>query len=265
VLPVFHDCPGYFASKMQADLRMPRQVALNRLVLRRNRRLGIARVGVFGGTFNPIHFGHLHIAERIQKAFSLSQVYFVVATVPPHKLHEDLIPFVHRYAMVSLAVAGIPSFISSMIELEPEASPFSIDTMKKFECSPGRDTRDLFFIAGGDSLAEVQSWRDSEKLLTSYNFVFADRPGTGPVSYEDVLPEKAVARVRDLTGLGPVQIRRKIAAEDSGENRIYIADVGAPDISATCIRGLASAGKSICRMVPGPVCEYIRKHHLYGE
>ena len=225
----------------------------------------IARVGVLGGTFNPIHFGHLHIAERVREIFSLSRVYFVVATVPPHKLGEKLIPFVHRYAMVSLAVAGNPRFVPSMMELEPEASAFSIDTMKKFECLLAREKSALYFIAGGDSLAEVKSWRDSEKLLTSYNFVFAARPGTEPVLSDDVLPQKALARVRDLTGLGMARMRRKIAGEKSGENRIYIVDVDALDISATRIRGLASGGKPYRRMVPGPVCEYIRKHHLYGE
>jgi nicotinate-nucleotide adenylyltransferase len=227
--------------------------------------LDILRVGVLGGTFNPIHFGHLHIAESVRNIFSLSKIYFVVATVPPHKLQENLIPFVHRYAMVSLAVAGLPRFIPSMIELEPEASAFSIDTMKKLERFLAREKNALYFIAGGDSLAEVQSWRDSEKLLSAYNFVFAARPGTGPVCCKDVLPQKAVARVRDLTGLGVNQVRRKVAEESSGENRIYIVDVDAPDISATRIRRLAASGKPLRSLVPGPVCEYIRKHHLYGE
>lgn len=225
----------------------------------------IPRTGVLGGTFDPIHFGHLHVAERVRKIFSLSKVYFVVATMPPHKLHERLIPFVHRYAMVSLALAGIPHFIPSMMELEPEASAFSIDTMRKFERFPACEKSALYFIAGGDSLAEVRSWRDSEKLLTSYNFVFVARPGTGPLLFEDVLPQKAVARVRDLTGLGPARMRQKIAEEKSGENRIYITDVDAPDISATQIRSLASSGKPFRRMVPGLVSEYIRKHRLYGE
>jgi nicotinic acid mononucleotide adenylyltransferase len=112
---------------------------------------------------------------------------------------------------------------------------------------------------------EVNSWRKSEKLLTSYNFVFAARPGTDLADYRNALPERAIARVRDLTGLGRTQIRRRIAEEKAGENRIYIVDVGAPDISATGIRNLASSGKPIHRMVPRAVYEYIRKLHLYGE
>jgi len=222
------------------------------------------KIGVLGGTFNPIHFGHLHIAKSIQKVFSLSQVQFVVATTPPHKLPEELIPFTHRYAMVSLAVAGTPSFFPSMIELEPQASAFSVDTLQKLACYLYQERADLYFIAGGDSLAEVKTWRQSEKLLTTYNFIFAARPGTDPPNPGDMLPEKAVARVRNLIGCGQAQIRREVAAETAGENRIYIVDVSAPDISATRIRARVSSGKSIRRMVPKTVCEYIDKLHLYG-
>ncbi len=227
--------------------------------------MGVVRVGVLGGTFNPIHYGHLHIARNIQELFSLSHVLFVVSAVPPHKPLKDLIPFAHRYAMVNLAIAGTPSFIPSLIELEPRASPFSVDTMGKLSRRLGRDGSVLYFIAGGDSLAEVKSWHESKKLLRSYNFVFVMRPGIGPVIPANVLPGNAVARVRDLTGLRRVQMRRRIAEESVDESRIFLVDIGAPDISATHIRNLASSGKPIHRMVPRPVQEYIRKLHLYGE
>jgi nicotinate-nucleotide adenylyltransferase len=227
--------------------------------------LGIVRIGVLGGTFNPIHLGHLHIARSIQRLFSLSQVHFVVATTPPHKIPENVISFSHRYAMVSLAVAGIPAFIPSMIELEPQCSSFTIDTMGKLAASLAQGKGVLYFIAGGDSLMEVKSWRQSETLLNSYSFIFAVRPGTDLTEYRDALPEQAISRVRNLTGLGQTQIRRRISEENAGEPRIYIVDVGAPDISATHIRNLASSGKPVHRMVSKPVYEYIRKLHLYGE
>ncbi len=227
--------------------------------------MGAVRVGVFGGTFNPIHFGHLQIARDIQKLFSLSQVRFVVATMPPHKRFEDLIAFTHRYAMVSLAVAGTSSFIPSMTELEPQASPYSVDTMGKLSRGLRRNRGGLYFIAGGDSLMEVKSWRESEKLLTSYNFIFVMRPRIGQIDPGDVLPAKAIPLVRDLTGLKRIEVQRRIANESVDKSRIYLVDIGAPDISATQIRNLASSGKPIHRMVPGPVREYIRKLHLYGE
>jgi nicotinate-nucleotide adenylyltransferase len=220
---------------------------------------------VLGGTFNPIHFGHLHIAQHIQRLFSLNQIYFVVSAMPPHKPLESVISLTHRYAMVSLATAEVSSFIPSLIELEPQASPFSVDTMGKLARCIARERSVLYFIAGGDSLLEVNSWRESETLLTSYNFVFAVRPGTNVADAKDLLPDRALARVQNFTGLGRIQIRRGIAEDESaGETRIYIVDVGAPDISATRIRRLVASRKPIHRMVPAPVCKYIRKLRLYG-
>jgi nicotinate-nucleotide adenylyltransferase len=166
--------------------------------------------------------------------------------------------------MVCLAISGKPAFIPSLIELEPQASPFSVDTMKKLERDVKRDRGTLYFIAGGDSLLEVKTWRESEKLLTSYNFVFVVRRGMKHFDPKDVLPEGAVARLRDLTGLGRVQMRRRIGEQKTGENRIFLVDVDAPDISATQIRGLLKEGKTVRHLVPRAVCEYIQKLCLYG-
>jgi nicotinate-nucleotide adenylyltransferase len=223
------------------------------------------RLGVLGGSFNPIHFGHLHIARSCQRLFSLSQVHFVVACSPPHKSAEDMIPFMHRYAMVCLATAKRPSFIPSLIELEPEASSYSIDTLDKLARHVGRSQKHLYFIAGGDSLNEVKFWRESETLLTTYNFIFVLRPGTSPGDPREVLPEQALRSMRNFCGLGRVQMQRRIAEEErSGESRIYIVDLDAPDISATEIRTLAGAGKPVKSAVPSPVRDYIRKLNLYG-
>jgi nicotinate-nucleotide adenylyltransferase len=227
--------------------------------------LVLVRVGVLGGTFNPIHLGHLHVARACQRIFSLSQVHFVVATVPPHKPVENLIPFAHRYAMVCLATSGNPAFIPSLVELEPESSPFSIDTMDKLSRRIEREKGTLYFIAGGDSLFEVKSWRESEALLNSYNFIFVLRPGTGRVVPFDLLPEKVLNRVRDLRGMRASALKLRAAEEErAGGCRIYIVDLKAPDISATSIRGQAGLGKPI-RGIPSTVREYIRKLHLYGE
>ena len=222
------------------------------------------RIGVLGGTFNPIHIGHLHIARDIQDLFTLSQVHFVVAATPPHKSADDLIPLTHRYAMVSLALAGVSSFIPSLVELEPEASPFSVDTMSKLARCLELDKTALNFLAGGDSLLEVKSWQQSGELLDSYNFIFVLRPGVERVAPGDVLPEKVLPRVRDFTGLDRIRIRSRIAEGTAGESRIYMVDIGAPDISATQIRSLASSQRAIHHLVPEPVREYIRKLHLYG-
>jgi nicotinate-nucleotide adenylyltransferase len=234
------------------------------VVLGRNSGVKVLRIGVFGGTFNPIHLGHLHIARKIQALFSLSQVHFVVATMPPHKRPEDLIPFTHRFAMVSLATAASPSFMPSMIELMPQASPYSIDTMEKLSRHMEQEKGILYFIAGGDSLLDVNSWRESERLLNSFNFIFVKRPGTKPLAPEGLLSRRVAARVRDFSGLKQTQLKRRITKENENPGRIFIVDIGAPDISATKIREWVSEGKSVRKMVPGPVYDYIRKLHLYG-
>ncbi len=221
------------------------------------------RIGILGGSFNPIHMGHLHIAAAVQKLFCLSQVHFVVATEPPHKAPGDLIQFPHRYAMVSLATAGMNRFKPSLAELEPVASPYSVDTMEKMSRYARREKGTLYFIAGGDSLAEVRTWKESEKLLSSYNFVFALRPGTDASDPADLLPKKTLNRVLDLRNVGRTKARR-IIDEQERSARIFIVDVQAPDISATQIRRLASSGKSVRHLVPAPVSDYIRKLRLYG-
>ena len=227
--------------------------------------MGIVGIGILGGTFNPIHRGHLHLAKSVQALFELSKVYFVVSPVPPHKQAESMIPFEHRYAMTSLAVEKELSFIPSLVEIEPNPSPYTIDTMDKLTRieEPNR----LFFIAGGDSLLEIASWRESERLLAEYNFIFVTRPWDGPIDAEKCLPSDAFKRVCDLTGLDRRQTRKKIAGESKEEKRIYIVNAKAPDISSTRIRALLAAkggDHAVRRMLPPAVRGYIRKLRLYG-
>jgi len=227
--------------------------------------LGIDRLGVFGGTFNPIHSGHLYIAGSVRQLFSLSEILFVVAAAPPHKPKKDLVELMHRYAMVSLATSGEPAFIPSLVEIEPYASPYSVDTMRKITRNFGRDCEKIYFIAGGDSLRDVRSWRESEKLLASYNFIFILRSGVDTAKFREYLPEQAWGRVRDYTGLDRNQIRESFERDRSRENRLFIIDIDAPGISATKIRNQAASGEDLRGCVPDPVCEYIRKMQLYGD
>ena len=228
--------------------------------------MGAMKLGVLGGSFNPIHLGHLHIARSAREAFGLSRVLFVVATVPPHKPPGDLIPFAHRYAMVSLATAGCEGFLPSLVETEPPASPYTVDTLAKLARAFGVTGRDLYFIAGGDSLRDVAGWHDSEALLMSYNFVFVMRPGVQPLQARAVLTPAVAPRVVDFRGVDAARVQRRIAGEGEAEAcRIFLIDAGAPDIAASQIRKMASLGQSIEPMVPAPVHEYIVKLHLYGE
>ncbi|MEJ2108808.1 MAG: nicotinate (nicotinamide) nucleotide adenylyltransferase [Acidobacteriota bacterium] len=207
-------------------------------------RLGIHRLGVLGGTFNPIHKGHMHIARSVQKLFSLSEVLFVVSAAPPHKPQDSLIELTHRYAMVSLATAGEPSFVPSLIELEPQASPYSVDTMHKIAERSDCNVEDLYFIAGGDSLRDLKSWHKSEKLLASYNFIFVLRPGVHVENYTKFLPEKVWGRVCDCTGCTRARVQEKIKAGRFGEN--------------------PASGNNFNDSVPETVYRYIKKLKLYG-
>jgi len=223
-------------------------------------------LGVLGGSFNPVHLGHLHIARQTRDILGLSQVLFVVASTPPHKPAEDLVPFAHRYAMVSLATSGIAGFIPSLVELEPPASPYSVATMAKLAQRFQTSGEDLYFLAGGDSLLDVAGWYDSEALLMSYNFVFIMRPGVKTPKIEDLLPVSATARVIDCRGLGPSLRQVRIAeAQAARECLIYFIDAGAPEIAASHIRKQVSLRQDISNLVPASVNEYIQKLHLYGE
>ncbi len=228
--------------------------------------MGVMRIGVLGGTFNPIHLGHLHLARRTQGLFSLDQIHFVVATSPPHKPRENLAPFVHRYAMVSLATAPTTSFIPSLVELEAPSSPFSLDTMDKVALRQGGSGEGLYFIAGGDSLLEVLSWHKGPELLRSYNFIFVARPGVSARNAGELFPAGIRERILDLRRSRPARLRTLIRQElGTSESRIFIIDAGAPDISSSKVRRLASAGRPIGHLVPASVNRYIRKLHLYGE
>lgn len=222
-------------------------------------------LGVLGGTFNPIHNGHLQIAHYVRHLFTLSQIHFVISAFPPHKSAEDLIALNHRYAMICLATQDFPDFIPSLIELEPPVSPFSIDTLAKLSGARHGNTGGVYFIAGADSLMEVASWHESDRMLASHNFVFVSRPGVPPVDVGAVLPKAAAARVCDLRGL---DLRRaRIALRDGGarQDGIFLIDADAPDISASRIRTLLKSGKRVDHFVPDRVDDYILKLHLYGE
>lgn len=223
-------------------------------------------VGVLGGSFSPVHNGHLHIASAVREMFRLAEVHFVVAVNPPHKRGQSLLPLAHRYAMVCLATSGVPAFIPSLLELDPPASPFSIDTLGKMAQTRSVAGHEVVFIAGMDSLMEVNTWRDCRALLETYTFVFVSRPGFSPPPVNRILPAGTARLAVDLRGLGPASRRKAISAcRAAKENRIYLADIGAPDISASGIRQRVRAGSRYGHLLPAPVNEYIKKLHLYGD
>jgi len=223
------------------------------------------KLGVFGGTFDPIHSGHLHMAQQARRVFGFTSVHLVVAGFPPHKSGRELLSLHHRFAMVALATQEFPCLVPSLIELEHPASPFSIDTLGKLERRLRGSGTDLYFIAGADSLLEVSGWRAAEALLTRYNVVFVSRPGVEIGNPCAVLPRKAHPRVRDLRGLKLTRLRRTVRQEDSGSlTRIFLVDLHALDVSSSEVRRRATSGRRVAHLTPPAVRAYIKKLHLYG-
>lgn len=214
------------------------------------------RIGVYGGTFDPLHVGHFRIAEALLDAFGFDQLLFVPAYVPPHKRGIEISTPYHRYAMIALATEHLPRMLVSPIELEAPTRPYTIETLGRLkESHPGAD---LFFIMGGDSFAEIDIWREYERLLREYRIVVAVRPGQGRESdLKAHLPPELQERVMDLRG------QKRPQETHLREPHIFLTDYVFEDVSATQVRKAVAGGKSINHLVPTEVARYIAKYRLY--
>ena len=210
--------------------------------------------GLLGGTYDPIHFGHLRCAEEIREMFDLNRIIFVPASRPPHKLEADITSFYHREQMVRLAIEGNPSFSFSDIEHEREGKSYSVETVQYFLGKYLKDL-ELFFIVGQDAFHAIQTWKDWENLLVLCHFVVMTRPG-----YQN----------RGLTGILPEAFAARFTYDDQAQgyrgptgHTIYFREVTFLDISASHIRKQVRAGRSINYLIPDVVRHYIRKNALY--
>ena len=134
------------------------------------------RVALYGGTFDPVHLGHLEIARVVSELFEIQQVLFIPALLAPHEQTRVVTPAIHRYAMLALATQGDPRLFVSTFELEAPDRRYTVDTVAHFQSTFG-DSSELFFIMGADSWSEITTWREWEKLLTMTNHIVVTRPG----------------------------------------------------------------------------------------
>ncbi len=211
------------------------------------------RVGLFGGTFNPIHWGHLRSAEEIRERFDLSRVIFIPVHIPPHK-KSGVISSQYRLDMVQQAISGNPFFKASDIELKRPGKSYSIDTIRHFHRLSGK-RMELFFIMGTDAFKEIHTWKNYPDFFSTCNFVVMIRPGTQAVTIRQLLP-------RDLKRQFVYNKNRRRFVHQSGYS-IYPCSVTPFDISSTLIRCRTNQGKSIRYLVPAAVENYISRHHLY--
>jgi len=190
-------------------------------------------IGIFGGTFNPIHNTHLKMAKLAKKKFGLKKVIFIPAGRPPHKEIYDRITLQERYRMICLALKGFPSFSTSPIELKRPGKSYSVETVESLKKRFRKDT-ELFFIIGSDSLAELFTWKRIYKLLRLCKFIVFQRPK---------FPVKVV--------------NRRL------ENRVEFVSMRPQKVSSTEIRKMIKKGQDISNFVPKSVARFITKRKLY--
>ncbi len=210
-------------------------------------------VALFGGTFDPVHSGHLSAAQAALGAFALDQVHFVPASVPPHKRNRPLTAFAHRYAMVALACAGVPQFLPSLLEACAETSGqpnYSLHTVGRLAASLSAGDR-LYFLIGADAFLEIRQWHQSEALLDSCDFIVVSRPGFPIQEIERVIPQELRAGPATASS---IPLRR---------TGVHLLSTVEADVSSSTIRRLAAQGQPLRGLVPDPVADYIRKLRLF--
>lgn len=213
------------------------------------------RAAIYGGTFDPVHNGHLTVARRVSELFGLDPLIFVPAYVPPHKRGAGISPAFHRFAMLALATEDDAGFRISTIELDEPERPYAVETVARLQDQIGSDWR-LFFIMGADLWAEIMTWFEWEKFLRRCDQIVVTRPG-----YE--LVASPTGPVVDVRGMSEGDV--SVLIEADSERHTFFTDAAILDVSATGIRVAARAGdRELLRAaVPDSVANYIEKYELY--
>jgi len=201
------------------------------------------RIGLYGGSFNPIHLGHLIVAQSIAETARLDQVIFLPSHAPPHKSHEQLLDAAHRAAMVRLAIEGEPLFTCSDYDLTRSGPTFTIDTVLHFRRKFPPPT-ELCWLIGGDSLRDLVNWKRLSDLVESCTLLTALRTGFTHVDwspFQSLIGDAGIRRLQDGMLMTPVV-----------------------EISSSDIRRRLKERKSIRYLIPENVRDYIASHHLYG-
>ena len=214
----------------------------------------IVRVGLFGGTFNPVHWGHLRSAEEIRELFNLERVIFIPTNISPHKESQALVTPHHRLTMLNLAVADNPFFVTSDIELKRAGKSYSIETVNYFK-QTAQEEFIPFFIVGVDAFLEISTWKKYQELFSLCNFIVMTRP-----RYE----------IKEVQQLIPHQVKKEFSYSPdekrfmhSSQFAIYLAEITAIDISSQAIRTRVKNSRSVTYLLPQAVEHYIEEHALY--
>lgn len=220
------------------------------------------RIALYGGTFDPVHNGHISVARALLRLFALHEIVFIPAHVAPHKREQSVTPALHRYAMLALVTQGEPGMRVSTIELEAPERPYTVETLARLKQMYGPEAQ-LFFVMGADSWTDIRTWREWERVLELTSHIVITRPGYNLDTAH--VTEEIRERIVDLRGAGEEQIERVV--EESKTEKIYVTDAVQVDISATTVRQLVRLGLFLDwpALVPLPVAEFIGKYRLYRD
>jgi nicotinate-nucleotide adenylyltransferase len=218
------------------------------------------RIALFGGTFDPIHVGHIAVARATARRYHLDRILFIPAGCPPHKKNSVHACFTDRYAMVSLACAGQPRFVASLAESGPDHAGhklfYSVDTVRFFKRMLQGSATQIYFLMGADSFLHIPMWKNYETLLGLCDFIVASRPGFDIAALRMVIPARLIA----APDAGKTSTARAIHLRRS---TVHVLDTVSSDVSAKKVRKLLGDGQSIRGLVPPRVEDYITKQALY--
>lgn len=206
-------------------------------------------IGVLGGTFDPIHLGHIAAGRAAQDALSLDGVLLIPSRIPPHRTDPTRAGAEDRFAMAELAARESPGWMASRIEIDREGPSYSYDTLLEL----GRAPSQIFFITGADAFADIATWSRYPAILDLANFVVVSRPGFTLDSLRDRVPAAF-----------PSTPLRTSGRESSAKTRVILVEAHTPDVSSTEIRRRVRAGESLSGLVPDSVSHYIATHRLYS-
>jgi nicotinate-nucleotide adenylyltransferase len=212
------------------------------------------RLGILGGTFDPIHLGHLDAAEAARTSLHLDEVLLIPSNDPPHRSRSPRASAFHRFALVALAIEDRPAYRVSDMELERGRPSLTAPTLRALHGEGWRPSQ-LFFILGADAFAEIATWSEFPSVLDGAHFVVIARPGTTLEAVVSRTPALA-ARVQRAEGAGPGVL-------EDGDTRIILLEAHTRDISSTTIRARLAARQPIDDLVPAGVARHITTHHLY--
>jgi nicotinate-nucleotide adenylyltransferase len=211
------------------------------------------RIGILGGTLDPIHVGHLDTAIAARAALALDRVYVLPSRMPPHRTTQPMASPFHRFAMAALAVNGVDGLVAHDLELRtPDGPSYTADTLERLRGDAGLACTQIFFITGADAFAEIETWHRYPEVLDLAHFIVVSRPGC-PVS-------TLGAR---LPALSP-RMRAESARPDRERTpSVFLVDARTRDVSSTAIRRRIALGESVEGLVPAPVATHILQHGLY--